>query len=106
METKVTSILTPKLEELKSSISSEVDQKINAKFSDRSADFSPRTDENKVNELIDAKISSKVNSDDIYPKSEIYNKSEVYSKSEVDSKISEQIPDISSLAKKSELPSL
>ena len=106
LETKVTSILTPKLEELKSSISSEVDQKINAKFADRSADFSPRTDENKVNELIDAKISSKVNSDDIYPKSEIYNKSEVYSKSEVDSKISEQIPDISSLAKKSELPSL
>lgn len=106
LETKVTSILTPKLEELKSSISSEVDQKINAKFADISADFSPRTDENKVNELIDAKISSKVNSDDIYPKSEIYNKSEVYSKSEVDSKISEQIPDISSLAKKSELPSL
>ena len=106
LETKVTSILTPKLEELKSSISSEVDQKINAKFADISANFSPRTDENKVNELIDAKISSKVNSDDIYPKSEIYNKSEVYSKSEVDSKISEQIPDISSLAKKSELPSL
>ena len=106
LETKVTSILTPKLEELKSSISSEVDQKINAKFADISADFSPRTDENKVNELIDAKISSKVNSDDIYPKSEIYNKSEVYSKSEVDAKISEQIPDISLLAKKSELPSL
>ena len=100
LETKVTSILTPKLEELKSSISSEVDQKINAKFADISADFSPRTDENKVNELIDAKISSKVNSEDVYPKSETYNKSEV------DSKISEQIPDISSLAKKSELPSL
>lgn len=96
LETKVTSILTPKLEELKSSISSEVDQKINAKFADISADFSPRTDENKVNELIDAKISSKVNSDDIYPKSEIYNKSEVDSK----------IPDVSLLAKKSELPSL
>lgn len=87
LETKVTSILTPKLEELKSSISSEVDQKINAKFADISADFSPRTDENKVNELITAKIASLATKEELPSLENYYNKTETYNKSEVDAKI-------------------